>query len=192
MAAAASWLRHALRGQGQYHRMEGMMITPGSLETLFAYHAWATTRMLDTAAGLDPPALEVAPLAGLGSLRQILVHALSAEWIWRSRLEGGSPRAHLDPASLPTLAAIRARWAEETTALRACIAGLDAAALAAELPYQTIGGTPQRTPHWQILVHLANHGTQHRSEAAALLTALGHSPGDLDMIVFFRAQEDAP
>jgi uncharacterized damage-inducible protein DinB len=164
------------------------MITPEYLRVLFDYHAWATTRVLETAALLEPTDLDAAPLAGLGSLRQILVHALSAEWVWCSRLGGVSPRAHLDPAELPTLAAIRTRWSEEERALRSLIASLDAAALAGDLAYQTLGGQAQLTPRWQILVHLANHGTQHRSEAAALLTALGHSPGDLDMIVFFRAQ----
>ena len=39
-------------------------------------------------------------------------------------------------------------------------------------------------PFWQMLAHVANHGTQHRSEAAVLLTEAGRSPGDLDMIFF--------
>jgi uncharacterized damage-inducible protein DinB len=37
-------------------------------------------------------------------------------------------------------------------------------------------------PVWQMLVHVMNHGTQHRSEAAAVLTAEGRSPGELDII----------
>jgi len=163
------------------------VISPDYLRTLFAYHEWATLRVLNTAAQLDPPALDATPLAGLGSLRQILVHALSADYVWRSRLEGTSPPAMLDPAAFPTLDTIRARWADEIATLRNVIATLDAPTLAEDLAYQTTRGIDQRTPRWQIFAHMANHGTQHRSEAAALLTALGHSPGDLDMIVFFRA-----
>lgn len=73
----------------------------------------------------------------------------------------------LDPAHLPTLAAIRERWAAEAAALRTLIAGLDLLALDEALAYQTTDGRARSAPRWQIFVHLANHGTQHRSEAAA-------------------------
>jgi uncharacterized damage-inducible protein DinB len=47
-------------------------------------------------------------------------------------------------------------------------------------------------PMWQLLAHVMNHGTQHRSEAAALLTDAGRSPGDLDMVDFAEALAQGP
>jgi uncharacterized damage-inducible protein DinB len=44
---------------------------------------------------------------------------------------------------------------------------------------------------WQLLAHVMNHGTQHRSEAAALLTEAGRSPGDLDMMDFAEGLAEA-
>jgi uncharacterized damage-inducible protein DinB len=39
---------------------------------------------------------------------------------------------------------------------------------------------------WHCLLHLANHGTQHCSEAAAILTGYGRSPGYLDFTAFLN------
>ena len=39
-----------------------------------------------------------------------------------------------------------------------------------------------------MLVHVVNHGTQHRAEAGVLLTAEGRSPGELDLIYYAEEQ----
>jgi uncharacterized damage-inducible protein DinB len=155
------------------------------ITTLFDYNVWATNRILNAAEGLEAEQFDATLLDGLDSLRAIFVHALGSEWLWRTRWQGGNPPALPRPADFPTLAAVRARWSEEQQLMSAFLETLRQEDLSRVLAYTNLSGEPCRFVLWPTMIHVINHSTQHRSEAAALLTALGHSPGNLDMIVYF-------
>ncbi len=155
---------------------------------LFAYNYWANDKILQAAAQVSPEQYTAA-VAGLsfGSLSGTLMHILAAENIWRRRLqEHVSPPALLKEAEFPTLAALRQRWGEEESAMRAYLDTLSDSDLSGSLQYTNTRGQSFETPRWQILAHVVNHGTQFRSEAGVALTALAHSPGDTDLIFFLR------
>ena len=151
----------------------------GDVHFLYAYDRWATRKVLDAAGGLAAAEWPAGDPIGARHLGEILVHTLGACQRWRHGLSGSAelPRPERDP--LPTLAALATAWESEWEAIDAWLAGIDDAWLAT---------TDDGIPRWQMLAHVVNHGTQHRSEAAALLTAAGHSPGDLDLIYFAEAQ----
>ena len=160
------------------------------IQQLFDYNAWANDRVLQAAARLTPEQFTAPAPVSFGSLRGTLVHLLSAEWIWRMRCSAGiSSDALLDDASFPTVDALRARFVLEAAQLRRFVAGLDDAALDRRVRYTNTKGTPFETPLWQVLLHVVNHGTQFRSEAAVVLTTFGASPGDLDLIGFLREKD---
>ncbi len=159
------------------------------IHNLFDYNYWANGKILAAVEGLTAEQY-AATVPGLSyrSVRATLVHMLAAEQIWRRRcLAGESPTALLREADYPTLAALRRLWAEEEAAMRDGLARLTDERLAGPLEYRTTNGTPMREAQlWRLLVHLVNHGTQHRAEVAVALTAWGLSPGDVDLIVYLR------
>jgi len=157
------------------------------IATLFEYNYWATTRVLNGAAQVTPEQYVASVPLSHGSLRGALVHTLGTEVVWRLRCqEGISPTAMLAEAELPTLDAIRIRWQAEELAMRSYLASLTDEAINQTVQYKTTKGVPFRNILWHLLVHVVNHGTQFRAEAAIALTIFGHSPGDLDMLMFFR------
>jgi uncharacterized damage-inducible protein DinB len=157
-----------------------------NVQSLFDYNYWVNQRILDAAAGLSAEKFAAPADVSHGSLRGTLVHALGAEWAWRLRCQGTSPSALLSADDFHDLASLRGRWDEEEQEMRKYLAGLTDEALAGNIEYTRTEGTHFKTPLWQILLHVINHGTQSRSEAAVLLTQYGHSPGDLDYMVFLR------
>ena len=162
-----------------------MPLTAEDVRGLFAYDRWATRQVLAQLDGIDEideslwGATGVVGERGLGS---ILVHMLGAHQRWRTGIEAEGeedddeiPRPEREP--LPSPATLVAWWEAEFVEMDGFLAGLTDGTLA----YVHDG-----IAIWQMLAHLLNHGTQHRSEAALLLTQAGRSPGELDLIVYLE------
>jgi uncharacterized damage-inducible protein DinB len=159
-----------------------------TLSLLYDYHCWATGRILDAArrAG-DEAFLAERPDQSYGGLRGVFMHLLRSEWIWRQRIAAGiSPNTADLPQAFTSVEELADRWAQEQDALGGFIASLSDADLKTTVEYKNTRGQPFQNALWHILAHVINHGTQHRSEAAQLLTELGSSPGDLDLILYLR------
>ncbi|HSB01828.1 MAG TPA: DinB family protein [Anaerolineales bacterium] len=154
--------------------------------TLYKYNQWANAKILDAAVQVTQEQYLASASFPHGGLGSTLVHVMFAEWIWRQRWTGVSPTVRLKPEDFPTVEALRARWAEEEKQLMDFVERLTDERLDDTIEYKNTSGKPFTRILWHMMAHVVNHGTQHRAEAAALLTGFGHSPGDIDLIYFLE------
>lgn len=160
------------------------------LRNLYDYSAWANTRILDTASQLTLEQWRAAANASFGSLHDTIVHIMGAQWLWLARWQGASPSAMLDPGSFPDASTLRSRWEQIERQTQAFVSACNEAALMQVITYRNLQGERWSYPLWQQMVHQVNHATQHRSEAAVILTQWGYSPGWLDLLYFVDSQQE--
>ena len=171
-----------------------MSLSAEDVRGLFAYDRWATRQVLARLDGVDHELWGGEGVVGDRGLGSILVHMLGAHQRWRTGIaeegeedEEEIPRPEREP--LPSPSTLVAWWEAEFVSMDGFLAAVTDGLLA----YVHDG-----IAVWQMLAHLVNHGTQHRSEAALLLTQAGRSPGELDLIVYLEevlpalAQAPAP
>lgn len=155
--------------------------------TLYDYNYWASARILRVMLQVSPEAFAAGNTSSYGSLRGTLTHLLFAEMIWRRRLQGEEmPTGLPQDGDFATPQVLYEAFAAEEAQMRVYLAGLTDSDLQAVAHYKSTKGVPLQNTTWHILSHMLNHGTQHRAEAAAMLTDLGYSPGDVDMILYLR------
>ena len=162
----------------------GVPMQADEIRFLFGYDRWATQTLLDALDGVGSAVWGQTGVVGDRGLGTILVHHLGSSLRWRKLFEDVpiDEGDKLERQPLPTVQELRARWQDEWVAQDAWLRTLTNDAVAA---------LDEGVPAWQLLVHVVNHGTQHRSEAAALLTGAGRSPGELDLFDFAESQANA-
>ncbi|MEQ8673882.1 MAG: DinB family protein [Aggregatilineales bacterium] len=158
-------------------------MTTDDIKLLYEYNYWANKRILSMAEQVSPAQLMMPTTFSWDSLHKTLVHLLDTEYGWRVVCDEGKTTFAWQPEEFPTLASIQIRWNEEEKAMWAYLNKLTDENLQEPISYE-VDGTIRKRILWHCLVHVVNHGTQHRSECGAMLTDLDKSPGDMDFTIF--------
>jgi uncharacterized damage-inducible protein DinB len=154
------------------------------IQLIYEYNYWANKKILAASDNVSHQQLMASASFPYGGLYGTLLHILDTEWGWRALFQSIESASDLLATDFPNMAALKTRFQEEEIAMRAYLASLRDEDMETHLRYTTDTGIQRDRILWHCLLHVVNHGTQHRSEAAALLTDYGQSPGDLDFTVF--------
>jgi len=163
------------------------------IKLLYDYNDWADARILAACARVSSEQYAAPTSYGHGELRATMVHILDNIWQQRITLQGYYQEPLADEAAydatelhedaFQTLAVLQERWRIEQQEMRAYLDRLTEETLNGTIRYVIPGAIRERVV-WHILLEVIIHATQHRSEAAALLTGYGQSPGDFDFLPF--------
>jgi uncharacterized damage-inducible protein DinB len=162
------------------------------LTTMLEFHYWARDRVLEAVEKLTPEQYTRDLGSSFRSVRDTLVHLLSADSNWLKRWRGTSPTTMLDPAEFPDVATLRTAWTAQEAQIRSFLASLDDNAVTRAIDYKTLDGKPFTSAFWEMLHHVVNHGTYHRGQVQTMLRQLGATPArSVDAITFYRERNAA-
>jgi len=160
-------------------------MTVRDLERLYDYNYWATRKVCAVAAQLPQGQFTQEVAGSYGSVRNTLVHILSAEWGWLERCGGPQRGPALKADDYPTLESIARTWTMVEGYMRQFLASLTDADLQRDIEFKL--PRADRAQHrrlGELLQHGANHGVHHRGQVALLLRVLGHGPGNFDLLIY--------
>lgn len=148
---------------------------------LYDYHISENRKIWDMYVVPLEQALFVQPSGySVGSVRDQLVHLMNVDEIWFSQLRGVEPQ-DIEDASVVDREVIRQHWDRVEERMRAYLAGLRDDMLL-QKPWSA--GEDKDLALWQVLLHVANHGTDHRAQTLRLLHDLGVKTGPQDFVFY--------
>lgn len=188
--------RARLAWPGQHHRsvvmQKALDRSPlrDQLQMLARYNLWATRRLYEQVDALSEA--DYRRPAGLffGSVHGTLNHLLVGEHLlWRVRFaEGRSPQLDLAAEAETDRARLRERLCEGALAWLPLIEVWPEARLHGRLEYRSTSGREMNLPFAATLTHVFNHGSHHRGQITAALTAMGRPCPELDLVAMLQEE----
>jgi uncharacterized damage-inducible protein DinB len=153
------------------------------------YHRWATEIVLDEVTPLTSEQLMLGLKGSFACIYDTVVHLYQSDSIWLDRLEERPSGQFEDYAAPGCIWDLRTAWLEVHDRLIAFASALGEADASRVLDYKNLAGQPFRSPLWQMILHVVNHGTHHRGQITNMIRQLGLQPQNLDLIRFYREQD---
>ncbi len=117
-----------------------------------------------------------------GSVREQIVHLISVDEVWFSELQGIKPSEPLLSANFDDRENIRTHWDNIEKKMRNYLAELQDDSL-----FEKAIKEPAEDKDlivWQVLLHVVNHGTDHRAQLLKFLNDLGVKTESQDYIFY--------
>jgi len=159
-------------------------MTVKDLERRYDYGYWASRKLFPVISKLTPEQFTQNVAGSYGSIRNTLVHTMSAEWGWIARCGGPARGPMLKGDDYPTFASVTDQWAIVEGYAREFLGGLKDEDLDRVVEFDLGPVGAGAVPVGELLEHAANHGAHHRGQVALLLRALGHAPGNVDLLFY--------
>ena len=154
------------------------------LKRRYEYGFWANRKLFDVIAQLTPEEFTRNVAGSYGSVRNTLVHLMSTEWGWVARC-GGHPRGDaLKAVDYATKESVIDQWSRVEGYVRDFLATMTDQDLNAPIEFEVPSTGKRAMPRGELLEHGVNHGVHHRGQIGLLLRALGHVPGNFDVLFY--------
>jgi uncharacterized damage-inducible protein DinB len=154
------------------------------IQLQFDYNRWANARVLEAVTALTNEQFLKELGSSYSSIRDTLVHILSAEEVWLMRWKGISPKQMLDPSYFSDLRSIQAKWAEVEMDQWNFVSKISDESLEERVEYRNFQDEVWEYTLWQMMHHMVQHSTYHRGQVVAMLRQLGAAPVPLDFLIY--------
>jgi len=153
----------------------------------FRHNTMMNQQLLDACRQLSPDQLEGSATGTYGSIGATLVHIANAQEGYAARFLRTDRPERLEEDPFPGFEALEERFTQGNAKLEEA-----ASRTGQSHEVQVTGDDPPgtwRMPASLLLLQAINHGTEHRSQVATILTQLGVEPPEMDGWSYFFASD---
>jgi uncharacterized damage-inducible protein DinB len=157
------------------------------LKAMLETHFWANRTMLDALEKLTEEQYRRPFESSFKSIELTAIHIMKAEEFLLAGASGADVH-RTRPEEVPTLAALRARWAELEGRWRSFIEGLTEEGLRAPCTVRFASGEQFTLQVWQVIHQFMVHAPYHRGQVVTLLRQVGAPTFKTDALQYHIAR----